>query len=64
MAEPIVRTGTRLWSQEVAAARATEELDYAMPGQEGVIAIARNKEIAYEFGGGRRKFYGKRNPYE
>ena len=63
MSEPVVRSSSRLWSQEVAAARASEELDYALPGDQGVAALTRNKQVAYEFGGGARKFYDKTNPY-
>ncbi|MFA5387491.1 MAG: hypothetical protein WC322_03810 [Candidatus Paceibacterota bacterium] len=45
MAEPVVRTSTRLWSQEVAQAEA----------QAGIVQ-PRNKEPGYEFAGGSRKF--------
>lgn len=45
MAEPKVRTSTRLWSQEVAIAEM----------QSGEVR-PKNKEPGYEFGGGKRKF--------
>lgn len=50
---------TRLWSQEVALARAGEALDTLRPEE---IDLA-NREVAYEFSNGRR-FFAKRNPYE
>lgn len=50
------RTSVRLWSQEVAQARATEVLDVGGEPQPIV-------EPGYEFSNG-RKFNSRRNPYE
>ena len=48
-----VRTTSRLWSQEVAEARATEELDSAGPGEQGLARLLSNKEPGYEWSNGR-----------
>lgn len=52
MAEPKVRTSTRLWSQEVARAEALG--DEVRP---------KNREPGYEFAAGRRKFDTGLGPY-
>jgi hypothetical protein len=52
------KMSTRLWSQEVALARAGGALDTLKPEE---LDLA-NREVAYEFSSG-RKFYAKRNPY-
>lgn len=52
MAEPKVRTSTRLWSQEVAIAESS-----------GGDVPPKNKEPGYEFAGGRRKFDTGLGPY-
>lgn len=57
-----VRTSTRLWSQEVAQARATEELDSAGPGEQGLARLLDSKEPGYEWSNG-RKFKDGRGPY-
>lgn len=58
-----VMYSTRLWSQEVSEAEASEALDYAGPGQEGLaLLVGSRKDPAYEFTGG-RKFKSKKNPY-
>lgn len=63
MAEPVVRSSSMLWSQIVAQARASDQLDYAAPGQDGIAQLTAKKDVSYEFGGWRR-FYEKTNPYE
>ena len=58
----IVKTSTRLWSQEVAEARATEELDSAGPGEQGLARLLDEKEPGWEFSNG-RKFKDVRGVY-
>jgi hypothetical protein len=58
---PPVKSSTRLWSQEVAAARATTELDAQTPGQAAIAALT-PQEVGYEFSNG-RKFKDGKGPY-
>lgn len=53
MADPKVTTSSRLWSEEVALARACGEIDAIGPGAEGIAAIAQPKRADYTFGNGR-----------
>lgn len=62
MTFPMVKTSTRLWSQEVAAARAADELDQAGPGEEGIAQLLNAQDPGYEFGNG-RKFKDGKGPY-
>lgn len=59
MAEPKVTTSSRQWSQIVSEARASDELDIVLPGEESAAALDARKEVVYEFGGGRRVFKEK-----
>jgi hypothetical protein len=45
---------TRLWSQEVAMARAADELDAPGAGAAGLAKLLDRKEPGYEFSNGRR----------
>lgn len=53
MAEPKVTTSTRLWSVEVALARAAHEVDAISPGEAGVSAVASKPRPDYVFSNGR-----------
>ena len=55
-----VRSSTKLWSQEVAEARALDA-DQALPGQAGIAALE-PPIVKYEFSNGRR-FFEPRDPY-
>jgi hypothetical protein len=57
-----VRTTQRLWSQEVAAARAATELEAVPTGQAGIAALT-PKEVGYTFSNG-RQFKDGKGPYE
>lgn len=60
---PKVTTSTRLWSQEVAAAQASQQLDSIGPVSEGVARLMVDKaEGGYEFT--RRKFKEGRGFYQ
>ncbi len=53
MPEPKVSTSTRLWSDEVALARARDEVDAIGPGAENEALVARPKRGDYRFSNGR-----------
>lgn len=53
------RFGVRLWSEEVAQARAQDIADIVAPGQAGIAASVALRQPGYEFSGG-RKFYSPR----
>lgn len=61
-AGPVVRTGTRLWSQEVAMVDALDALDSIGPGSEGLARLLDRRDPGYEFGSG-RKFHTPKDPY-
>lgn len=60
---PDVRTTTRLWSQEVAAARAMDELDSAGPGDAGLERLLDTQDPGYEWSNG-RTFRDGKGPYQ
>lgn len=47
------KSSTRLWSEEVALARAAADIDAIGPGAEGINAIAKPKRPDYVFSNGR-----------
>lgn len=53
MNTPKVTTSSRLWSEEVALARAAGEVDAIGPGAEGIAALRQPKRPDYVFSNGR-----------
>lgn len=58
----IVRFSSRLWSEEVAEARAQQEMDALGPGNQAIAALYESRDIQYEFVNGRRML-APTNPY-
>jgi len=58
----VVKSSKMLWSAQVAAVRASSELDRASPGDAGVSQLLDTRDIQYEFSSG-RVYFAPKDPY-